>query len=55
MNADGSGQRRLAGGWPSGWSPDGKKIVFTADSDRSRDLHHERGRKWTAAAHAPKG
>ena len=28
MNADGSGQRRLARGWPSAWSADGKKIAF---------------------------
>jgi TolB protein len=29
MNADGSGQRRLASGQPSAWSPDGRKIAFT--------------------------
>jgi Tol biopolymer transport system component len=29
MNADGSGQRRLARGYPSAWSADGKKIAFT--------------------------
>ena len=30
MNADGSGQRRLASGLqPNAWSPDGKKLAFT--------------------------
>jgi Tol biopolymer transport system component len=29
MSADGSGQRRLARGFPTSWSPDGQKIVFT--------------------------
>jgi Tol biopolymer transport system component len=29
MNADGSGQLRLARGFPSAWSPDGQKIAFT--------------------------
>jgi Tol biopolymer transport system component len=28
MNADGSGQRRLASGRPSAWSPDGQKLLF---------------------------
>ncbi len=28
MNADGSGQRQLARGWPSAWSADGKRIAF---------------------------
>ncbi len=28
MNADGSGQRRLARGWPRAWSADGRKILF---------------------------
>jgi TolB protein len=34
MNADGSGQRRLARGWPSAWSADGRKIAFTGPGDR---------------------
>ena len=34
MNADGSGQRRLARGWPSAWSADGRKIAFTGPDDR---------------------
>ena len=34
MNADGSGQRRLAPGWPSAWSADGRKIAFTGPDDR---------------------
>jgi Tol biopolymer transport system component len=29
INADGSGQRRLAIGFPNSWTPDGKKIAFT--------------------------
>jgi Tol biopolymer transport system component len=39
MNADGSGQRRLADGWPTGWSPDGKKIVFTGQFDRKPGIY----------------
>ena len=39
MNADGSGQRRLADGWPTGWSPDGKKIVFTGQFDRKPGVY----------------
>src|SRR5262245_160830 len=34
MNADGSGQRQLARGWPSAWSADGRKIAFTGPEDR---------------------
>ena len=34
MNADGSGQRRLARGYPSAWSADGRKIAFTGPDDR---------------------
>lgn len=34
MNADGSGQRRLARGWPSAWSAGGRKIAFTGPDDR---------------------
>ena len=34
MNADGSGQRRLARGWPSAWSADGRTIAFTGPDDR---------------------
>jgi Tol biopolymer transport system component len=33
MNADGSGQRRLARGFPSAWSHDGRKIAFTGLSE----------------------
>ena len=55
MNADGSGQRRLARGFPSAWSPDGQKITFTeglgepglyvmnADGSRQRRLTNSGG------------
>jgi Tol biopolymer transport system component len=33
MNADGSGQRRLAHGWPSDWSPDGHRIAFVSNGE----------------------
>ena len=32
MNADGGGQRRLASGWPSAWSPDSQRIAFVRGS-----------------------
>ena len=34
MNADGTRQRRLARGYPSAWSADGRKIAFTGPDDR---------------------
>src|SRR5262245_36301295 len=51
MNADGSGQRRLALGFAKAWSPDGRTIAFTkldtpglyvmdADGSRERRLTH---------------
>ena len=40
MNADGKGERRLtrhpADDRESAWSPDGRKIAFVSDRDRSR-------------------
>jgi len=36
MNADGSGQRRLARGWPLAWSPDGTQIAYQRGSDASQ-------------------
>jgi Tol biopolymer transport system component len=34
MKADGSGQRRLARGWPSAWLADGRKIAFTGPDEQ---------------------
>ena len=39
MNADGSGQRRLAAGWPASWSPDGRKIAFTRGHYRMSEIY----------------
>jgi Tol biopolymer transport system component len=39
MNADGSGQRRLARGSPSAWSPDDQKIAFRGVPDRKRGIY----------------
>jgi TolB protein len=39
MDADGSDQRRLSRGVPSGWSPDGEKIAFTRLPDRQPGLY----------------
>jgi Tol biopolymer transport system component len=34
VNDDGSGERRLTGGFQAAWSPDGRKIAFTGDGVR---------------------
>ena len=39
MNFDGSGQRRLATGWPASWSPDGRKIAFTRGHYRESEIY----------------
>ena len=39
MNADGSGQRRLARGWPSAWSADGRKIAFTGARNGTHGMY----------------
>ena len=39
MNADGSGQRRLAAGWPESWSPDGRKIAFTEGRHGNSEIY----------------
>jgi TolB protein len=61
MNADGSGQRRLALGWAGGWSPDGQKIALTrenrtseiyvmnADGSGQRRLTHTMVAEWSPA------
>jgi TolB protein len=39
MNADGSGQRRLAPGFPSAWAPDGQRIAFVGLPDRKSGVY----------------
>ncbi len=56
MNADGSGQRKIAGGWNAAWSPDGSRIAFGLGNGHGADLWtiHPDGTGLTQLTQSPK-